>query len=91
MQKELLTEEQFMSTISSIASKHGCRFIDIVDVTAVVNNKIVLIERIINFDGTPESEYACTIELGDVFKKYDIEQPIANYKEDELGTFAHSS
>ena len=90
MQKEVLTEEQLMSMISSIASKHRCRFIDIVDITTVVNNKIVLIERIINFDGSDESQYACTIELGRVFKKYDIEQPVANHKEDEFGTFAHS-
>jgi len=46
-----LTETQFFSLVSTIASQHGCRLVDI-DVD----------KQIINIAGPSESEYACAVE-----------------------------
>jgi len=54
-----LTEKDFINTISLIASKHGCRIVD-----------IDLAKRIVNFEGPPEAEMACILELEEVFRKY---------------------
>ncbi|MBU2521870.1 MAG: hypothetical protein KKH84_05635 [Proteobacteria bacterium] len=54
-----LTEKDFINTISLIASKHGCRIVD-----------IDLAKRIINLDGPPEAEMACILELEEVLRKY---------------------
>jgi len=54
-----LTETQFFSLVSTIASKHGCLLVDI-DVD----------KRIINIVGPPESEYACAVELEEILGQY---------------------
>ncbi len=54
-----LTEKDLITTISLIASRHGCRIVD-----------IDLAKRIINLDGPPESEMACILELDEVFREY---------------------
>jgi len=54
-----LTETQFFSLVSTIASQHGCRLLDI-DVD----------KRIINIAGPPESESACAIELDEILGQY---------------------
>jgi len=54
-----LTEKDFINTISLIASKHGCRIVD-----------IDLAKHIVNFEGPPEAEMACILELEEVFRKY---------------------
>ncbi|MBA3017859.1 MAG: hypothetical protein KKH20_04450 [Proteobacteria bacterium] len=54
-----LTEKDFINTISLIASKHGCRIVD-----------IDLAKRIINLDGPPEAEMACILELEEALRKY---------------------
>ncbi len=54
-----LTEKDFINTISLIASRHGCRIVD-----------IDLAKRIINLDGPSESEMACILELEEVLRKY---------------------
>ena len=54
-----LTEKDLITTISLIASKHGCRIVD-----------IDLAKRIINFEGPPEAEIACILELEEVLGKY---------------------
>ena len=54
-----LTEKDFINTISLIASRHGCRIVD-----------IDLAKRIINLDGPPESEMACILEIEKVLREY---------------------
>ncbi len=54
-----LTEKDFITTISLIASRHGCRIVD-----------IDLAKRIINLDGPPEAEMACILELEKVLREY---------------------
>jgi hypothetical protein len=54
-----LTEKEFINIISSIASKHGCRILN-----------IDLPKRIIDLDGPPESEIACILELEEALRKY---------------------
>ena len=53
------TETQFFSLVSTIASKHDCRLVDI-DVD----------KRIINIAGPSESEYACAVELVEILEQY---------------------
>ena len=50
-----LTETQFFSLVSTIASQHACRLVDI-DVD----------KRIVNIAGPSESEYACAVELEEI-------------------------
>ena len=54
-----LTETQFFSLVSTIASKHACRLVDI-DVD----------KRIVNIAGPSESEYACAVELEEILGQY---------------------
>ena len=54
-----LTETQFFSLVSTIASKHGCLLVDIDDD-----------KGIINISGPSESEYACAIELEKILGQY---------------------
>jgi hypothetical protein len=54
-----LTEKDFINIISLIASRHGCRIVD-----------IDLAKRIINLDGPPESEMACFLEIEEILRKY---------------------
>jgi hypothetical protein len=58
-----LTETQFFSLVSTIASKHGCRLVDI-DVD----------KWIINITGPSESEYACAVELDEILEQYAADQ-----------------
>ena len=59
MSCDTLTETQFFSLVSTIASQHGCRLVDI-DVK----------KRIINIAGPSESEYSCAVELGEILEQY---------------------
>lgn len=54
-----LTETQFISLVSTIASQHGCRLVDI-DVN----------KRIINIAGPSELEYVCAVELDEILGQY---------------------
>ena len=54
-----LTEKDFINTISLIASRHGCRILD-----------IDLVKRILDLDGPPESEMACILEIEKVLREY---------------------
>ena len=54
-----LTETQFFSLVSSIASQHGCRLVDI-DID----------KRIINIAGPSEAEYACAVKLEEILGQY---------------------
>ena len=54
-----LTETQFFSLVSTVASQHGCQLVDI-DVD----------KRVINIAGPLESEYACALELGEILEQY---------------------
>jgi len=54
-----LAEKDFINTISLIASRHGCRIVD-----------IDLVKRIIDLDGPPESEMACILEIEKVLREY---------------------
>jgi len=54
-----LTETQFFSLVSTIASKHGCLLVDI-DVD----------KCIINIAGPSESEYVCAVELDEILGQY---------------------
>ena len=54
-----LTETQFFSLVSTIASKHGCLLVDI-DVD----------KGIINIAGPSESEYTCALELEEILGQY---------------------
>ena len=59
MSSNALTETQFFSLVSTIASQHGCRLVDI-DVD----------KQIINIAGPSESEYACAVELEEILGQY---------------------
>ena len=59
MSYDTLTETQFFSLVSTIASQHGCRLVDI-DID----------KRIINVAGPSESECACALELGEILEQY---------------------
>ena len=54
-----LTEKEFINIISLIASRYGCRIVD-----------IDLAKRIINLDGPPEAEMACILELEKILRDY---------------------
>ncbi len=54
-----LTEMQFFSVVSAIASKHGCLLVYI-DVD----------KRILNIVGPSNSEYACAVELEEILGQY---------------------
>ena len=54
-----LTETQFFSLVSTIASQHSCRLVD-----------IDFDKRIINIAGPSESEHACAIELEEILGQY---------------------
>ena len=54
-----LTETQFFSLVSTIASKHGCLLVDIDDDKGIVN-----------ISGPSESEYTCAIELEEILGQY---------------------
>ncbi len=54
-----LTEMQFFSIVSTIASKHGCLLVYI-DVD----------KRILNIAGPSGSEYACAVELEKILGQY---------------------
>jgi hypothetical protein len=54
-----LTETQFFSLVSTIASKHGCLLVDI-DVD----------KCIINIAGPSESEYVCAVEIDEILGQY---------------------
>ncbi|MBW2606115.1 MAG: hypothetical protein JRD05_00620 [Deltaproteobacteria bacterium] len=66
--EECLTEEQFFSTVSLIASKHGCRIVD-----------INMDRHIIEFKGPTENEMACSMELDNALHKYIAPREIELY------------
>ena len=59
MSRNTLTETQFFSLVSTIASKHGCLLVDIDDD-----------KGIINISGPSEAEYTCAIELEKILGQY---------------------
>ena len=63
-----LTETQFISLVSTIASQHGCRLVDI-DVN----------KRIINIAGPSELEYACAVELMKILEQYKADPNLSEF------------
>ncbi len=63
-----LTETQFFSLVSTIASKHACRLVDI-DVD----------KRIVNIVGPSESEYACAVELDEILGQYTADPHLSEF------------
>ncbi len=63
-----LTETQFFSLVSTIASKHACRLVDI-DVD----------KRMVNIAGPSESEYACAVELDEILGQYTADSDLSKF------------
>lgn len=61
MSRNILTETQFLSMVSTIADQHNCRLKNI------DTNK-----RIINIVGPSKSEQACAIKLEEILGQYII-------------------
>ena len=63
-----LAETQFFSLLSTIASKHGCRLVDI-DAD----------KRIVKIAGPSESEYACAVELEEILGQYTADPHLSKF------------